>query len=358
MGKRFVVLDSFRGIAAILLAIYHLNALGFISNSNIVKNADLYVDFFFVLSGFVIAYRYSNNLRTKEEFFSFIKRRFARIWPLHIFMTLLFVPFVLVGFFVGMDIQDRFSLYSFLNNLVLVQALGVNSGDTWNFPSWSISVEFYTYLLFGLVVFLFSYKRLGLISIILSLLGVVMVATFSSMSDGYQFAFFRCIYSFFLGVVAFKVHDKITITAKIELVLTLFIIASLVIFKINDFYAYFYPIIFFMVIIVFSHESGVISNFLKGNIFQRIGVLSFSIYLTHAWLVFMFKSLSVVSLKITGYTFLSTTEDEQSVIDFGVGELNNIVFIPYLLMVYLMSSLTYKYIEKPAQKYLLNMKKK
>lgn len=47
MRKRFIVLDAFRGIAAILLAIYHLNVLGFISESNIVKNSNLYVDFFF-----------------------------------------------------------------------------------------------------------------------------------------------------------------------------------------------------------------------------------------------------------------------------------------------------------------------
>lgn len=54
MRKRFIVLDAFRGIAAILLAIYHLNVLGFISESNIVKNSNLYVDFFLYLAGLLL----------------------------------------------------------------------------------------------------------------------------------------------------------------------------------------------------------------------------------------------------------------------------------------------------------------
>lgn len=239
-------------------------------------------------------------------------------------MTLMFVPFVLVGVLVGIDIRERFSLFSFFNNIFLLQAFGINDGDTWNFPSWSISVEFYTYILFGLVIFIFSYKKLDAISLILSIIGVVFIARFSSMSDGYDFAFFRCLYSFFLGVLAFKTHNKIRVSTGIEFIFTIMIFSSLILFRINEFYSYFYPIIFFILIIVFSQESGLISNILKKKFFQRIGMLSFSIYLTHAWLVFMLKSSSIVLSTSIGYGFL-TVNNGQSVIDFGIGELNNLV---------------------------------
>src|SRR5258708_14456580 len=59
---RFRALDSWRGICALLVAAHHLEARGFIYWQPLVRNAWLFVDFFFVLSGFVIAHAYGANL--------------------------------------------------------------------------------------------------------------------------------------------------------------------------------------------------------------------------------------------------------------------------------------------------------
>jgi peptidoglycan/LPS O-acetylase OafA/YrhL len=79
--KRFAALDSWRGLAACLVALHHLsrsmdshvNALGLIPNSY------LFVDFFFVLSGFVIAANYEQRLAEGFSVWRFALLRFGRL---------------------------------------------------------------------------------------------------------------------------------------------------------------------------------------------------------------------------------------------------------------------------------------
>jgi peptidoglycan/LPS O-acetylase OafA/YrhL len=55
---RFVVLDSLCGVCALMVTLYHLNAYSVVKALPFFINAYLFVDFFFVLSGFVIATNY------------------------------------------------------------------------------------------------------------------------------------------------------------------------------------------------------------------------------------------------------------------------------------------------------------
>jgi len=61
-----------------------------IINNSFFYNAYLFVDFFFVLSGFVIAYTYQ-NIDSWPAFGKFYKKRFFRLYPLHIIVLLLFL---------------------------------------------------------------------------------------------------------------------------------------------------------------------------------------------------------------------------------------------------------------------------
>ena len=55
MPRRFVAIDSLRGICAIIVAVYHFSSNSILAALPFIKNGFLFVDFFFVLSGFVIA---------------------------------------------------------------------------------------------------------------------------------------------------------------------------------------------------------------------------------------------------------------------------------------------------------------
>ena len=87
----FRVLDSWRGVAALLVAIFHLNLYSALYPLDFIRNAYLFVDFFFVLSGFVITHSYAARLGTIEELGSFALKRFGRLWPLHVAVLLAFL---------------------------------------------------------------------------------------------------------------------------------------------------------------------------------------------------------------------------------------------------------------------------
>src|SRR5258708_35067428 len=94
--QRFVVLDSWRGIAACLVALFHLDAYSHLYEVPFLRNSWLFVDFFFVLSGFIIAANYRQRLSEGFGLGRFLLLRLGRLYPLHLAMLALFVAFALL----------------------------------------------------------------------------------------------------------------------------------------------------------------------------------------------------------------------------------------------------------------------
>ena len=84
----FVALDGFRGVLAVMIAIYHTMWMTHINSSVFFTNGPALVDLFFVFSGFLMFTLYNDRIHTSGDAKTFIKRRFARIYPLHFFMLL------------------------------------------------------------------------------------------------------------------------------------------------------------------------------------------------------------------------------------------------------------------------------
>lgn len=78
--ERLPLLDGLRGLAALLVLFYHINSIhdekGFVFGQGI-----LAVDFFFLLSGFVLNRAFEDKLRRGLGAFAFMKLRAARLWP-------------------------------------------------------------------------------------------------------------------------------------------------------------------------------------------------------------------------------------------------------------------------------------
>src|ERR1700728_1023113 len=64
-----------------------------ITDNAFVENSDLFVNFFFVLSGFVIAYIYLEKINTPAALSGFLRQRFRRIYPLHVYTLFVFAAF-------------------------------------------------------------------------------------------------------------------------------------------------------------------------------------------------------------------------------------------------------------------------
>ena len=118
----------------------------------------LAVDLFFMLSGFVMTHIYHRAFSESviRHYRGFLVARVARIYPLHLLVLLLFVATVVAAQFsaggppysLGNTVwHGPYSVSAFIANVFMLQ--GLNAGEwSWNYPAWSISVEFVAYLLF------------------------------------------------------------------------------------------------------------------------------------------------------------------------------------------------------------------
>ncbi|MBM5574628.1 acyltransferase [Deefgea sp. CFH1-16] len=73
---RFIVLDSFRGLCALSVVVFHLHLWQGFSEWDFFRSAGLMVEFFFTLSGFVLAYRYQQEAMNGRGFARYMVSRF------------------------------------------------------------------------------------------------------------------------------------------------------------------------------------------------------------------------------------------------------------------------------------------
>jgi peptidoglycan/LPS O-acetylase OafA/YrhL len=116
----------------------------------------LAVDGFFVLSGFILSYVYRDAFARSAPgtYPRFLIARIARIYPVHLAMTLVVVALLgvmVLGTGFQPRVAERFSLRELLLHLTLLHGWGFSRMLSWNYPSWSISAEWFAYLCFPLV---------------------------------------------------------------------------------------------------------------------------------------------------------------------------------------------------------------
>ena len=137
-GEHFEILDSWRGVCAIGVALGHAVIVSHIFEALLFGNVWLFVDFFFVLSGFVISHAYFGKLTSFRSMRVFIIRRFGRLWPLHMTLLAFLVSWEAVKTIMVSALHiaalpsdllrdPRQTLDSILANTALVQGIGWNS---------------------------------------------------------------------------------------------------------------------------------------------------------------------------------------------------------------------------------------
>jgi len=150
--ETFDSLTGLRFLLSIWIAVFHLGDMydhaGF-GSWPIMKAGVARVDIFFVLSGFVLTHIYWARSKAKFDFPIFMRARIARLYPLHLLALLILCGLVLAAHLVGKGEEaHNFTTLGLVANVFLVQAWGVPGAGVWNFPGWTISAEFFGYLLF------------------------------------------------------------------------------------------------------------------------------------------------------------------------------------------------------------------
>lgn len=370
-------LDSIRGIAATSVVIHHLLLMPtFLAafphnawiNCSFFRSAWLLVDLFFVLSGMVMALSYVENDFTRFSLREFMVRRLARVYPLHIVMLLanlvfrlLRIGLVMTGVVVAAPAAFEVNnAYSFGLNVLLLHSMGFIDYLSWNAPSWSISVEFYTYLVFGLIV-LFAlrmgslswfYVLSGLLAVG-SLVFIIFVLEKRSLELQADFGLLRCFVGFFLGVLMVKIVDRLRAKpgAAVQGVLQFVaMIASVVLVSLAETN----PAATFLAPVMFAIFLGSLLAFPDALLMPRIlvakpliwlGRRSYSIYMVHALVVL----LAEYFVRGVGAGRIAALDSIWAGLP---ATLNLVVSLAAVLAV---SHLTYLYVEIPGGKLLRNV---
>src|SRR6185369_1409476 len=215
----FGALESLRGLAALAVVLYHVPGwYEPFSRIGLARNGHAAVEFFFVLSGFVLYHSYGTRISGAGSFKRFVVLRLARLYPVHFVFTIAFFAIELAKFFGGASLHVDSGnppatlhsiLRALLENLILVQGLGLAPREIFlNFPSWSISTEFYTYLIFGAAVWLASRRSFIYFSIGMTALCCVTLTLVGDRVGEFQ-QMLRCTGGFFLGCLTRIAYGKI-----------------------------------------------------------------------------------------------------------------------------------------------------
>ncbi|MFJ1268453.1 acyltransferase family protein [Legionella lytica] len=375
-ANRFIVLDSFRGLCALSVVLFHLHVPYSATELGFFRNAHLFVEFFFVLSGFVLFHTYRNALANYHDFNPFIVKRIFRLYPLHFVMFAVFILFEggkllaeMKGLnFNGNAFSGRNALKEIIPNLLLLQSW-LNSTDplSFNGPSWSISAELYVYMLFAAILILNRKLSLSLFAIISGFAFFALAMGLDVLNNN----ILRVFSCFFAGILAYYIYQKILNVALPKPMMTVLEGLSLfMIFLILNGNFKHQGVIaslwFCIVILIFSLEQGHFSSLLKHSFFIRLGKLSYSIYMIHFAMIFLVISFAILFSKLSHYDFAPMLNEPQT------GELiryitthsivgNNVLVLAIIAMIIVLAHFSWKYIEKPGmalgERFLLRYKK-
>jgi len=164
--RNIPALTGLRGVAAAWVMLFHMTI-----GIPIVRYGYLGVDAFFILSGYVLTYVYAGKLANVGDYFGFLRARLARIYPLHL-ATLCVLALMVVAL---PDFADRYPIPDerwgfgpFLASLFLVQNWGYFLPTSWNTPAWSLSAEWFAYLIFPLFLFATQWSRSKITPLVLA----------------------------------------------------------------------------------------------------------------------------------------------------------------------------------------------
>ncbi|WP_373973935.1 acyltransferase [Chitinibacter sp. SCUT-21] len=356
-SQRFIVLDSFRGLCAVSVVLFHLHIWQSIGEWRFFRSSGLLVEFFFVLSGFVLAHRYHLRRMTTAGFTDFMISRSCRILPLHfatlcIMTTLIFLRPLLYDGVSLSSLDDRFwheqMREQWLYNATLLHAWLPDANlFSFNGPAWSISVEYYIYIAFGLIILLAQRRSTQAFCLLIALCSAAMVLLEPKIANSPGLRGLIC---FFVGAAVYALYLRLRdrtlhrywMTA-LEIV-CLFALYWMVTLK-YPYKSYWATWGFASAILLFAYEGGLISSWLKRGVFTKLGEWSFSIYLVHYLLLYALT----IALQHFHPSWLAQV-GKVLYIDTGSTVGNNLLLLMVVASVLFCARASYQWIERPGMK--------
>jgi peptidoglycan/LPS O-acetylase OafA/YrhL len=312
---RYEILDGLRGVAAVMVVAFHILETHAASPlSQIINHGYLAVDFFFVLSGFVIGYAYDDrwNRMGVRDFFA---RRLIRLHPMVIVGSVVGA----VAFYFGAG--EMFPLIAGVPfwKMLLVMLVGCTmlplppSMDIrgWhemyplNGPAWSLFFEYIGNLLYALVVRHFSKKLLTALVLVAAaaVIHLGVTSRHGNFAGGWslegpqlRIGFTRLIFPFFAGLLLFRLGKIIRVqhafwvcSALIAVVLSLPRFGGRDHFWVNGLYESLCIVLVFPLVVLVG-AGGTLSGKYSAQICNFLGRISYPLYITHYPLIYIYAS--------------------------------------------------------------------
>lgn len=301
---------SLRGWAALMVVFVHFRSF-FHSSIDpdeftfFLYKGYLWVDFFFILSGFVMAYVYDIDhpkRHSMQDAMQYLIARIARIYPLHLITLaatlLLFILLALINpgtaeeYCCVFDDSLR-TAESLVANLLLIHSWGMFDWVTWNLPSWSLSAEFFCYLIFAALLTVSGDNR-KLALVVLLCMAVLFycfcIAASSDVDEIFRLSTMRAASAFTIGMMLFLGRQSISTLSGRSLTF-IQIIACITLFL-----ALHYGLtdilsigLMALIVLVTWEDRGFLCDCLNTRYIHTIGLLSFSIYMWHYLIKFIAK---------------------------------------------------------------------
>lgn len=340
-------LDALRIVAAVAVVLLHYAeytkdhpAARFVFVH--VQHFNLFVDLFFVVSGFVIAAQYLQKVGTPFAIGRFLWRRMARIYPLHL-LTLAFYLLVAAILHTGLARGDnpvRYPLSDLPAQLLLLHAV-IGERLTFNFPSWSLSAEMVCYLLFPLLAFVAARRRaLVLLFVAAVLIGNTLYAGVTDTGPWTDWinrgGAWRALPSFALGLALYVFRTELCRWPGARLPLTPVVLAFIML---GSFFsdALALAAVYAIVILAIRADLTQQRTLLSWTGVGRWSDLTYSIYMLHV-------PVATVVLTIAGRVLSAFVPNAR------------LTLVPIALgMLAVVSHLTYRYFETPIRHYLYDL---
>jgi len=299
-GKQhFEVLDGLRGTAAMMVVLFHIQGITLFWDDSkvLLHHAPLAVDFFFVLSGFVIGYAYDDRWGTMSmrHFFAL---RLIRLHPLVILGVLLgFASYLL-------DPLAGAAQNAPLSALLVALGMGLMLLPTWplpnrwtdthplNGPCWSLFQEYIGNLAYALILRRLPARALGALAVLGGVVLVIGAARFGTLDvgsawDSFWMAPVRLAFPFLTGLWLYRMRDRLPQWQLGWLPLSAAMIAAMAVptlpevggIKLNGLYDAACVVLLFPVIVLAGSHSSPGRGMM--GLCKASGRISYPIYITH-----------------------------------------------------------------------------
>ena len=312
------LLDGLRGVAALMVIFYHVfEAFATSPIDQQFNHGYLAVDFFFILSGFVIGYAYDDRWKTMTTK-DFIKRRLIRLHPMVVLGAVLgVIAFCIQGCekWDGTHVSISMVMLALLINLFLIPAVPGSgpeirgNGEMFplNGPSWSLFFEYIGNILYALFIRRLSTKALTvfvvLLGICLACFAIFDVSGYGMIGVGWTLdsvnfvgGLLRMLFPFSLGLLLsrnfkpVKVRGAFWICSFVLLVLFCVpYVEGVEPICMNGLFEAFCIVVVFPVLIILG-ASGNTTDKTSTRICKFLGDISFPLYITHYPFMYLFYS--------------------------------------------------------------------